>query len=74
MLFCYPMELSNALHIEQIHCLLNALNLLDFPKITLCGFLVDAAVCIRFLDEYCLPNIKKVVLLSPAGMLDPISL
>jgi pimeloyl-ACP methyl ester carboxylesterase len=60
------------MHIEQIHELLNALNLLDFANITLCGFSMGGAVCMRFLDEYRLANIQNVVLCSPAGMLDAI--
>lgn len=60
------------MHIEQIHCLLSELHFLDFPDITLCGFSMGGAICMRFLDEYSLPNIKKVVLLSPAGMIDPL--
>lgn len=59
------------MHIEQIYCLLTELHLLDFPHITLCGFSMGGAVCMRFLDEYRLSNIKNVVLLSPAGMIDP---
>mgnify|MGYP003386465784 CR=1 FL=1 len=69
---CSNLSLYDAhMHIEQIHCLLHELQLLDFPDITLCGFSMGGAICMRFLDEYALPNIKKVVLFSPAGMLDP---
>ena len=58
------------MHIEQVHCLMEALNLLNYPRITLCGFSMGGAITMRFLDEYCLSNIKNVVLLSPAGLLN----
>mmetsp|Transcript_17387 Transcript_17387/g.29114 ORF Transcript_17387/g.29114 Transcript_17387/m.29114 type:complete len:333 (+) Transcript_17387:104-1102(+) len=70
---CSNMTLYDALmHIEQVHALLTVLGLVDFPNITLCGFSMGGAICMRFLDEYRLVNIKNVVLLSPAGMLDSI--
>lgn len=70
---CSNMTLFDALmHIEQIHSLLELLGLLDFPDITLCGFSMGGAICMSFLDEYRLANIKKVILFSPAGMLDTI--